>query len=136
MQRLLLVDPSHIIRKVGRNLFGGFGFEVFDACNLFEAKEFCKKEPLPDYIIVDESIDDVLEFISSIRRMPLGMDVFIYYLLVEVDFEKMISGAKSGANSFLLKPFNRKTLQFAMRDLPQMKKIEDTEATSYNMNQA
>nr|MBA2917657.1 response regulator [Candidatus Liberibacter asiaticus] len=52
-------------------------------------------------------------------------DVFVYYLLMEVDFEKMIAGARAGANSFLLKPFNRETLRFAMRELPQMQKSKD-----------
>ncbi|AHA27883.1 response regulator [Candidatus Liberibacter americanus] len=123
MPRLLLIDPSNIIRKVGRKLFSDFGFIAFDFSNLYDARKFFIEEPLPDYIIIDESIEGVLEFIADVRKMPLGANVFIYYLLVEVDFEKMIAGAKAGANSFLLKPFNRETLKFAMKTIPQMQQL-------------
>lgn len=120
MKSILLVDSSHVIRKIGRKLFSDFGFIVFDVSNLCEAREFFVEDSLPDYIIIDESIEGVLELIADVRKMPLGGNVFIYYLLVEVDFEKMIAGAKAGANSFLLKPFNRETLKFAMKSLSQM----------------
>ncbi|MBY7649821.1 MAG: response regulator [Candidatus Liberibacter europaeus] len=123
MQSILLIDPSHIIRKIGRKLFSDFGFIFFEASNLCEAKDFFEKESMPDYVVVDEAIEGVLEFISDIRKIPSGGNTFIYYLLVEVDFTKMISGAKAGANSFLLKPFNKETLKFAMRNLPQMQQV-------------
>ncbi len=125
MDSLLLVDSSHIVRKVGRHLFNDFGFMVFEATSVCEAREFCEKELLPNYLVIDESMEGVLEFIAHVRQMPLGTDVFVYYLLMEVDFEKMIAGARAGANSFLLKPFNRETLRFAMRELPQMQKSKD-----------
>ncbi|AKK20422.1 response regulator [Candidatus Liberibacter africanus] len=125
MNSLVLVDSSHIVRKVGKRLFSDFGFEVFDASNVYEARELCKKESLPDYFVLDESLEGVLDFIADVRKMPLSSSVFIYYLLIEVDFEKMIAGAKAGVDSFLLKPFNRENIQFAMRESPQMQKIKD-----------
>ncbi|MBA5724560.1 two-component system response regulator [Candidatus Liberibacter sp.] len=123
MLNLLLVDASNVVRKVGRRLFSEFGFAVCEAANLHEAREFCKEGSLPDYIIIDEAMAESLEFIADLRKIPLGKNVFVYCLLIEVDFKKMISGAKVGVNDFLLKPFNRETLQFALRDLPQMKKF-------------
>ncbi|MEG8099460.1 response regulator [Candidatus Liberibacter brunswickensis] len=125
MNKLLLVDSSHIVRKVGGYLFSDFGFSVFEASDVHGAREFCKKESLPDFFVLDESLEGILDFISHVRKIPLNTSVFIYYLLFEVDFEKMIAGAKAGADSFLLKPFNRETLQFAMRELPQIKKLQD-----------
>ncbi|ADR52692.1 putative two-component response regulator protein [Candidatus Liberibacter solanacearum] len=125
MPSLLLVDSSHIVRKVGTKLFSSFGFTVYEASNIYEARKLCEKESLPDYLIIDEFMEDALEFITCIRKMPLGINVFIYYLLIEVDFDKMIAGARAGVNSFLLKPFNREAIQFAMRDLPQINQLKD-----------
>nr|MBA2917656.1 response regulator [Candidatus Liberibacter asiaticus] len=67
MDSLLLVDSSHIVRKVGRHLFNDFGFMVFEATSVCEAREFCEKELLPNYLVIDESMEGVLEFIAHVR---------------------------------------------------------------------
>ncbi|AGA65025.1 putative two-component response regulator transcriptional regulatory protein [Liberibacter crescens BT-1] len=115
MQRLLLVDASYVVRRVGVCLFKELGFSFSEASNVQEAKEFCKKS-LPNYIIVDAAIEDSLEFISYIRTDLSQKNIIIYYMLVEVDLEKMQKAAGAGVTDFLLKPFNRKILSFIFRN--------------------
>lgn len=109
MQRLMIVDGSDIVRKVGKRILSELGFQVVEAENAREAVARCTAE-LPSLIIVDSTMDDALEVISTIRAMPNGKSARIFYCVIEADLKKMMAGKRAGADDFLLKPFDRKIL--------------------------
>ncbi|WP_099865362.1 response regulator [Pararhizobium haloflavum] len=109
MQRLMIVDDSSVIRKVAKRILSGLDFLVSEADSASQAQSHCHAQ-LPHILIVDATMPDALEFISTIRSMPNGESVRIYYCLVEADLKSMMQGKRAGADDFLIKPFDRKIL--------------------------
>lgn len=109
MQRLMIADSSDIVRKVGKRILSELGFLVAEADTAGEAILACQTE-LPDVMIVDAGLEDAIEVITSVRAMPNGKNVKIFYCIIEADLKKMMAGKRAGADDFLLKPFDRKIL--------------------------
>jgi two-component system chemotaxis response regulator CheY len=109
MQRLMIVDGSDIVRKVGKRILSELGFLVVEAGSDREAIMRCQAE-LPNYIIVDAALEGALDVISAIRAIPNGKNARIFYCVIEADLKKMMAGKRAGADDFLLKPFDRKIL--------------------------
>lgn len=109
MQRFMITDTSDVVRKVGKRILSELDFLVSEAGDGREALMRCRAE-MPDYLIVDAGMEGALELIASIRAMPDGKDVKIYYCVIEADLRKLMAGKRAGATDFLLKPFDRKIL--------------------------
>lgn len=113
MKRLMIVDGSDIVRKVGRRILTELGFLVSEANDAREARERCRAE-LPDVAIVDASADGALELIGEMRRMAGEQrEIRIFYCMVENDLKRMMAAKRAGATDFLLKPFDRRSLKAA-----------------------
>jgi two-component system, chemotaxis family, chemotaxis protein CheY len=84
-------------------------FDVAEARNAPDAIASCMKT-LPQFIIVEAAMDGALELIQFIRTIPGNEKTRVYYCIVEADLRKMMAGRRAGANDFLMKPFDRKTL--------------------------
>ena len=65
---------------------------------------------LPDVLCVDAGMTGALELIASVRQMNGGKNVRIHYLMIEKEFKQMMAGKRAGADDFLLKPFDRRSL--------------------------
>lgn len=112
MQRLMIADDSSVIRKVGRRLLAGLGYNVSEAGDAREALYLCRSD-MPDVLIVDAAMDGALELIAGVREASEdgeGRPVRIYLCLVEADLKRMMLGRRAGADDFLLKPFDRAVL--------------------------
>ncbi len=109
MQRLILVDESVIIRKVGRRILSDLGYLVTEAEDIGAAMALCKGG-LPAVLIVDSCLDGSADFIRDVRALPDGKSVKIFYCLVESKLKTMMQGKRAGADDFLLKPFDREIL--------------------------
>lgn len=109
MQRLMIVDGSDIVRKVGKRILSELGFLVAEAGSAEEARMHCQAE-LPAILIVDSALEGVLDLLPAIREMPGGRNVRIFYCVIEADLKKMMAGKRAGADDFLFKPFDRKIL--------------------------
>lgn len=112
MKRLMIVDGSDIVRKVGRRILSELGFLVSEATDAAEAAERCRAE-LPDVVMVDASVEGALELISHLRRVAGEREMRIFYCLIESDLKKMMIAKRAGASDFLLKPFDRRSLTTA-----------------------
>jgi two-component system, chemotaxis family, chemotaxis protein CheY len=109
MQRLMIVDDSSVIRKVAKRILTGLDFLVSEADTAYQAQMHCQAQ-LPHILIVDATMPDALDLIASVRQMPNGEQVRIYYCLVEADLKSMMQGKRAGADDFLIKPFDRRIL--------------------------
>ena len=109
MQRLMIVDDSSVIRKVAKRILSGLDFLVSEADTAHQAQMHCQAQ-LPHILIVDATMPDALDLIATVRQMPSGADVRIYYCLVEADLKSMMQGKRAGADDFLIKPFDRRIL--------------------------
>jgi len=109
MRRLMIADDSAVICKVAKRILTGLDFLVVEASNAGEAMIMCDAQ-LPEVLLVDAGMTDALELISSVRQMDGGKDVRIHYLMIEKEFKQMMAGKRAGADDFLLKPFDRRSL--------------------------
>lgn len=115
---LLIADQSDVVRKVAKRILTGMNFEVSEARNAADATAICMKA-LPQFMIVEAAMDGALEFIQFVRSIPGNERTRIYYCIVEADLRKMMAGRRAGANDFLMKPFDRKTLSAVFNGLAQ-----------------
>lgn len=116
MQRLMIADSSDIVRTVAKRILTELDFMVSEAADAGEALQRCKAE-LPAVLIVDAGLEGALELIGSVRAIPNGEKVRIYYCVIEADLRKMMQGKRAGADDFLLKPFDRKILSSVFANL-------------------
>ncbi|WP_394688100.1 PleD family two-component system response regulator [Hoeflea sp.] len=112
MRRLMIADDSAVICKVAKRILTGLDYLVIEASNAGEAMIMCDAE-LPEVLLVDSGMTGALDLISAVRQMEGGKDVQIHYLMIEKEFKQMMVGKRAGADGFLLKPFDRRTLSEA-----------------------
>lgn len=106
---LLIVEESDVVRKVAKRILTGLNFQVMESASVNDAMVKCTKG-LPPVMIIDAGMESALELISFVRSLPGNDKTRIYYCIVEADLKKMMAGRRAGANDFLMKPFDRKTL--------------------------
>jgi two-component system chemotaxis response regulator CheY len=112
MMRCLVVDDSQVIRKVARRIISDMGFEVVEAENGQEAIERCKTE-MPDVILLDWHMPVMggQEFLSALTASAIGRKPTVIYCTTENDPIDISKALSSGADDYLLKPFNREAVE-------------------------
>jgi two-component system chemotaxis response regulator CheY len=118
MLHCFIVDDSDIIRKFTRLIFENLGFRVSEADGPVATLERLRTES-PDYILVDWRMPDTnsIEFIAKLRTLPLEQRPYIIYLVTENDPHEIKRALASGADSFLLKPFNREIIEMKLAEI-------------------
>jgi len=118
MKHVLIVDDSPVIRKYARLIFESLAFRVSEAETGKEALERIKSDA-PDYILVDWIIPGVSshDLIATMRRAVLEKRPYIIYLVTENDIPDVSRAFKSGADDYLLKPFNRDIIEMKLHEI-------------------
>lgn len=114
MKRVILVaDDSPTIRKFVSASLGLSGFEVVSACDGMEAVEKLPNHRI-DLIITDLNMPnlDGFEFIKIVRGNELYKDIPIIILSSLGGREDIERGLECGANSYVVKPFDPKRIQY------------------------
>ncbi len=110
---ILIADDSPTIRKFVSVSLSMHGFEVVSASDGMEAAE---KLPLHrfDLIITDLNMPnmDGFELIKTIRTNDLYKDVPIIILSSLTGNTEIERGLTCGANSYIVKPFDPKRIQY------------------------
>lgn len=116
MKRCLFVDDSSVIRKVAKRILADSGLLVIEAGTGHEAIEMCA-EHMPDYIVVDSSLPDIpaQDFIRAIRSMESPVRPRIALCTTEMDVGTIMRAKRAGADTYMLKPFNRTQLLESFR---------------------
>jgi two-component system chemotaxis response regulator CheY len=111
MKRCMFVDDSSVIRKVAKRILQGSGMIVVEASSGLEAIEMCDAE-MPDIIVVDDALPDMqsVELIRRLRAIDSLKKPQIAICLIEMDVGAIMRAKRAGAQSYLLKPFNRQQL--------------------------
>ncbi len=112
MKKCLIVDDSRVIRKVSRHIVEGFGFEVDEAENGQQALDKCR-ETMPALILLDWNMPVMsgIEFIVALREMDGGDLPKVVFCTTEHDVAHVREGIASGADEYVMKPFDHDTLQ-------------------------
>jgi two-component system chemotaxis response regulator CheY len=116
MKTCLIVDDSRVIRKVSRPLLEGMGFDVAEAADGSEALDACAAA-MPDVILLDWNMPVMsgIEFIRVLRQRSDGQRPKVVFCTTENDVVHIRSAIEAGANEYVMKPFDRETLQVKLQ---------------------
>ncbi len=109
----LIADDSTTIRKFVSFALKSMGIDVVAACDGMEALEKLNNEKF-DIVITDLNMPHVdgYELITSIREIEEYKSIPIIILSSEQDEEDKAKGYNVGADSYMVKPFDTKRLQY------------------------
>ena len=115
MKTCLIVDDSSVIRKVTRRILEKQNYMVLEAASGQEAVERCQAG-MPDTIIVDWLLPEMegAELISALRHAQGDRRPGIIYCTSENDQEDIGRAISIGADTVLMKPFDRRALSASM----------------------
>jgi two-component system chemotaxis response regulator CheY len=118
MQHCFIIDDSEIIRKYTRLIFESLGFRVSEADGALAGLERLRTES-PDYILVDWRMPEInsIELVSKIRTLPLDQRPHIIYLVTENEPHEIKRAIANGADSYLMKPFNRQINEMTLSEI-------------------
>ena len=112
MKLCLVVDDSNVIRKVSKTLLNSIGYEVVEATTGQEAIDACT-EQMPHAIFIDWDLADMsgFDFLVEFNRRFADASPHIVYVTTENDPIDISRALKSGADEFLMVPFDREALE-------------------------
>ena len=113
--RVLVVEDDAAIADVLRRALRQEGHEVRSAEDGVEALEVAESF-VPDLVILDLGLPK-LDGVEVCRRLRAESDAPILILTARTDTEDRVEGLDSGADDYLVKPFERKELLARMRAL-------------------
>ncbi|WP_423414161.1 response regulator [Hyphomicrobium sp. B1] len=118
MQHCFVIDDSEIIRKYTRLIFESLGFRVSEADSAIAAMERLRSET-PDYILLDWRMPETnsIELLEKIRALPRSARPYIIYMVTENDPLEIQRAISRGADSFLLKPYNRQIIEIKLQEI-------------------
>jgi len=118
MLHCFIIDDSEIVRKYTRLIFESQGFRVSEADSAMAAMERLLTDS-PDYILVDWRMPDTnsMELVTKIRALPLKQRPYIIYVVTENDTFEIQWALTHGADTYLLKPFNRQIIEAKLQEI-------------------
>ncbi len=118
MKTCLIVDDSRVIRKVARQIFEAIGYSCEEADNGEAALQACNTA-LPDFILLDWNmpIMNGLEFLQALRKMQGGEKPNVVFCTTENDLAHIQEALGSGANEYIMKPFDADIIRSKLEQL-------------------
>ena len=112
MKSCLVVDDSRVVRKVARKILEELSFVCSEAEDGVQALEACK-QAMPDAIILDWNMPNKngIEFLRDLRSMSGGQHPKVVMCTTENDLAHIQDALMSGANEYIMKPFDSEILQ-------------------------
>jgi two-component system chemotaxis response regulator CheY len=112
MKSCLVVDDSKVIRKVARHILETLNFSVEEAEDGREALTRCEAS-MPDVILLDWNMPVMsgMEFLRAIRLNAALVQPKVVFCTTENDIAHIRAAIEAGADEYVMKPFDRDTLQ-------------------------
>jgi two-component system chemotaxis response regulator CheY len=111
MKSCLIVDDSKVIRKVARHILETLQFNVEEASDGTEALDHCASAA-PDVILLDWNMPVMsgMEFLRAYRAKG-GAAAKIIFCTTENGIGHIQAAIDAGADEYVMKPFDRETLE-------------------------
>jgi len=112
MRSCLVVDDSKVIRKVVRHILETLNFTVEEAEDGREAMARCQAS-MPDVILLDWNMPVMsgMEFLKALRQSEHEDQPKVVFCTTENDIAHIRAAIAAGADEYVMKPFDRETLQ-------------------------
>ncbi len=123
--RILIVDDDEDIRILLSRDLAKWGHDVVSAANGVEAWETLQKERI-SFVISDWMMPkmDGPELCKRIRGADFSRYIYVILLTAKEDKHDLIKGMESGADDFVVKPFNKSELNVRIRAGERILKLE------------
>ncbi len=110
--QVLVVDDSQIMRKIITGALKKLGVnDIVEAENGQEAVDVVSRDATIGLVLMDWNMP-TMTGIDAVRKIRAGnCKVPVVMVTTEAEKEKVIEAIKSGANDYLIKPFNHKDIQ-------------------------
>jgi two-component system chemotaxis response regulator CheY len=107
----LVVDDSRVVRKVARRILEVHGFVVTEAENGSLALEQCRAH-LPGCVLLDWNMPVMtgIEFLRALRKEFGPDNPPVVFCTTETEMSFIEQAIESGAQEFIMKPFNEEIL--------------------------
>ena len=107
MKTCLVVDDSKVVRMVARRMLEAMKFEVTEAADGKQAIDACQKK-MPDSVLLDWNMPVMngIEFLRALRKLPGGKKPTVVFCTTEADVSRITEAIESGANEYIMKPFD------------------------------
>ncbi len=107
MKTALVVDDSKVVRTVSKRIMEDLGFTVAEAEDGQVALAKCK-EQVPDVILLDWNMPVMngLDFLLAFRQFREHDNTQVIFCTSENDMSKIQEAVISGANEYVMKPFD------------------------------
>jgi two-component system, chemotaxis family, chemotaxis protein CheY len=118
MTECLIVDDSKVIRKISRQMFENAGFTVNEAENGAHALDFLSQRTV-DLVILDWNMPVMtgIEFMEKLNAANLAERPKIIFCTTESGLSFIRKAIDAGADDYILKPFDSKSLISKVNDL-------------------
>ncbi len=112
MKTCLIVDDSRVVRKVAARIIQDLKFNIVEAGDGAEALKACR-ENMPDAVLLDWNMPVMngLDFLRALRREDGGKKPLVVFCSIENDAEHINEAIRSGADEFIMKPFDADILE-------------------------
>ncbi len=112
MRIALVVDDSSVVRNVSRRIMEELGFEVMEAEDGKVAIERAK-ERTPEIVLLDWNMPvmDGMQFLLYFRQMKEFVECKVIFCTTENDMTKIMQAMQSGADEYVMKPFDKAIIQ-------------------------
>ena len=113
MKTCLVVDDSKVIRKVARHILEALHFNVEEAVDGREALDRCNAGDMPDVILLDWNMPVMsgMEFLRSLGASDFPNRPKVVFCTTENDVAHIRAAIDAGADEYVMKPFDRETLE-------------------------
>jgi two-component system cell cycle response regulator len=115
--KVMIVEDEPISRRILETFLREWGYEVLSIGDGMEAWEIIRNPDAPSLVISDWMMPnmDGLELCEKIRGMEKAQ--YTYFILLTTKAEKMdiIKGLESGADDFIIKPFDQEELKYRVK---------------------
>lgn len=111
MKLVMIVDDSKTVRKLTRAILEELGFRCIEVENGKEALDVCQVI-FPEIIILDWNMPVMngIDFLRSLRKMDLGCYPKVLLCTTENTVEFIQNGMQSGADEYIMKPFDKEII--------------------------
>jgi DNA-binding response OmpR family regulator len=106
--RILIADDDLTCRILLKEVMEKRGYETLEAADGLETLKQIQKPDAPELAIIDWMMPEIdgLEVVRRIRIQESGLSPYIIMLTTRGDKHDVIAGLESGADDYLIKPFN------------------------------
>lgn len=115
--KVLIADDSLVMRRLLQATLEGWGFDVLVASDGAEAWEILKAEDAPPIAILDWIMPVFTgpELCRLVRRQKRASYTYLILLTSKSQREDIVEGMGSGADDYVVKPFDKHELEVRLR---------------------